>query len=126
MMFESFPSSQKNEPLPTLKATIRLLRCIFTGASEVPEFQRQVSTPNVPKFSQALVSLGEKTDNEELKVISLYLYRLIIKTRRTGSMPGHPIPTRSSLPRTSPSTAQYTFNTYPQVPQRFRTKTHVA
>ena len=61
-------SLQKNDSTPTLKASIRLLRFIFAEASNFPEFQRQVATPNVPKFSQALVSLAEKNDDEELQV----------------------------------------------------------
>lgn len=60
--------SKKNEPAPVLKASIRLIRCIFTGATDTPEFQRQISTPNVPKFSQALISITEKYEDTELKV----------------------------------------------------------
>lgn len=61
---------QKNEGVPVLKACIRLLRLIFTTATGIPEFQRQVSTPNVPKFSAALISLAEKHEDIELKVRS--------------------------------------------------------
>ncbi|KAK7695777.1 hypothetical protein QCA50_000414 [Cerrena zonata] len=67
----ALPLLSKNEPFPTLKAAIRLLRRIFTGATEVPEFQRQVSTPNIPKFSQALITLGEKTQSDELRILCL-------------------------------------------------------
>lgn len=35
---------------------------------DIPEYQRQVCTPNVPKFSTAIVTLGEKTSDLELKV----------------------------------------------------------
>lgn len=65
---------QKNEPTPTLKAAIRLLRFIFSAATEIPEFQRQVATPNVPKFSQALLQLVEKDVDRELTVRSLAIY----------------------------------------------------
>ncbi|KAI0346803.1 hypothetical protein BDW22DRAFT_1386488 [Trametopsis cervina] len=61
----------KNETVPVLKASIRLLRYIFTTATGVPEFQRQVSTPNVPKFSSALMSITEKRDDVELQTLCL-------------------------------------------------------
>ena len=51
-----------------LKAAVRLLRTVFTGATDTPEFQRQISTPNVPKFSAALLTLAEKHEKEEMKV----------------------------------------------------------
>ncbi|KAI0743285.1 rRNA processing/ribosome biogenesis-domain-containing protein [Irpex lacteus] len=61
----------RNESVPVLKACIRLLRYIFTAATGIPEFQRQVSTPNVPKFSSALLTIIEKHDDVELQVLSL-------------------------------------------------------
>ncbi|KAI0750951.1 rRNA processing/ribosome biogenesis-domain-containing protein [Daedaleopsis nitida] len=45
---------------PTTKAAIRLLRHIFSSAMNVPEFQRQLSIPNVPKFANALIAIIEK------------------------------------------------------------------
>jgi hypothetical protein len=60
---------QKNEPPPTLKASMRLLNHIFSAATDVPEFQRQLATPYVPKFSVALISLAENQDDREVKVI---------------------------------------------------------
>jgi hypothetical protein len=35
---------------------------------DVPEFQRQLATPNVPKFSLALMVLAEKPDGQEVGV----------------------------------------------------------
>lgn len=59
---------QKNEPVSTIKAAIRLLRTIFSSGLAIPEFQRQVATPNVPKFTAALLILVDKNADEELKV----------------------------------------------------------
>lgn len=64
----ALPILSRNEPAPTLKASIRLLCQIFTSATDVPEFQRQLATPNVPKFSAALISLADKQHDRELKV----------------------------------------------------------
>jgi len=60
---------KKNEPTPTLKASIRLLRLIFM-TSMGAEFQRQVVVPNLPKFAAAIVGLAEKHHDEELKVVT--------------------------------------------------------
>ncbi|KIP10671.1 hypothetical protein PHLGIDRAFT_125372 [Phlebiopsis gigantea 11061_1 CR5-6] len=65
------PMCSKNEPQPTLKAVIRLLRFVFAEAVNFPEFQRHVATPNVPKFSLALIQLSEKNEDEELQVLIL-------------------------------------------------------
>ncbi|TCD69857.1 hypothetical protein EIP91_005934 [Steccherinum ochraceum] len=65
----TIPLLSKPEPLPVWKAAIRLMRRVFTGAMDVPEYQRQVCTPNVPKFSLALVAVGQKTSDVELKVL---------------------------------------------------------
>jgi len=62
---------KKKEPVPVIKAAVILCRAIFTGATDIPEFQRQVSTPNVPKFTAALISLLEKESDVESKVSSL-------------------------------------------------------
>lgn len=59
---------QKNESAPALKAATRLLRFVFAESTNFPEFQRQVSTPNVPKFSLAISSLAEKNSDEGLQV----------------------------------------------------------
>ncbi|KAI0939408.1 hypothetical protein AcW1_004463 [Taiwanofungus camphoratus] len=67
----ALPLLSKNEPNPTLKMSIRLLRHIFSSATDVAEFQRQLSAPNVPKFSLALITVAEKQDNEELKLLAI-------------------------------------------------------
>lgn len=59
---------KKDEPVPILKAAIRLLRHIFSSALDVAEFQRLLCTPNVPKASAALISIAEKHREQELKV----------------------------------------------------------
>ena len=71
---------KKEEPLPNVKAAIRLLRQIFSSAMEVAEYQRQICLPNVPKFSSALLSLADKHTEEELKVgFLLFCRRLKLK-----------------------------------------------
>ncbi|KAG5648889.1 hypothetical protein DXG03_000238 [Asterophora parasitica] len=62
---------KKNEPAPTLKASIRLLRVILSSGVGISEYQRQVATPNVPKFTAAIISLAEHQDGEELRVLIL-------------------------------------------------------
>ena len=59
---------KRNEPTPTLKAAARLLRTIFTTALDITEFQRQVSTPNVLKFTTAIIALAENHGDTDLKV----------------------------------------------------------
>jgi rRNA processing/ribosome biogenesis len=61
-------SAKKQEALPTLKAATRLLTHIFSVAVDTPEFQRQIASPNVPKFSLALVAAAEDHPSLELKV----------------------------------------------------------
>ncbi|TFK94656.1 hypothetical protein K466DRAFT_475938 [Polyporus arcularius HHB13444] len=60
-----------NQPAPTTKAAIRLLRLVFSGAMDVPEFQRQLCTPNMPKFANALVALAEKEASPEVYLLTL-------------------------------------------------------
>lgn len=59
---------KRNETPPTWKACIRLLVFIFTSTIGIPEFQRQLATPNVPKLSAALLSLAEKNEDHEIRV----------------------------------------------------------
>ncbi|KAG1906992.1 rRNA processing/ribosome biogenesis-domain-containing protein [Suillus fuscotomentosus] len=61
----------KPEPLPLLKASIRYLRHVLSAATDVPELQRQLATPTVPKFSQALVSIVERAADYELKALAM-------------------------------------------------------
>ncbi|KAI0335615.1 hypothetical protein GY45DRAFT_1316983 [Cubamyces sp. BRFM 1775] len=58
-----------NQPVPTAKAAIRLLRLIFSSAMDVPEFQRQLCVPNVPKFGNALIAIAEKETNTEVNLL---------------------------------------------------------
>ncbi|KAM5534268.1 hypothetical protein V8D89_010878 [Ganoderma adspersum] len=55
-----------NQPPPTTKAAIRLLRLVFSSAMDVPEFQRQLCLPNFPKFVNALIMLVEKETNMDI------------------------------------------------------------
>ncbi|KAI9056538.1 hypothetical protein FKP32DRAFT_1599270 [Trametes sanguinea] len=58
-----------NHPVPTTKAAIRLLRLVFSSATDVPEFQRQLCVPNVPKFGNALIAIVEKETNVEVNLL---------------------------------------------------------
>lgn len=96
-------SVKKNEAAPVLKSSVLLLRTIFSTAIDVPEFQRQVSTPNVPKFTFALMNLAEKHVDLELKVrlLTLGLSRYLHSTI-AGTSLVHINATHSSLPHPSP------------------------
>lgn len=59
---------KKKEPLPILKAAMRLLTYIFSVAIDMPEFQRQIASPNVPKFGLPLIVIVEDHPSRELKV----------------------------------------------------------
>lgn len=59
---------KKQEPVPTLKAAMRLLTHVFSVAIDTPEFQRQVASPNIPKFGLALIVVAEDHPSRELKV----------------------------------------------------------
>ncbi|KAJ3813902.1 rRNA processing/ribosome biogenesis-domain-containing protein [Lentinula aff. lateritia] len=74
----AIPLLFKKEPLPNLIASINLCRMVFRNATDTPEFQRQVSTPNVSKFTTALIVFLEKDSDLELKKVVLKtLARLI-------------------------------------------------
>lgn len=60
--------AKRQVPLPTLKTATRLLTHIFSVARDTPEFQRQIASPNVPKFSLALITIAEDHSSRELKV----------------------------------------------------------
>lgn len=60
------------------KASIRLLAFIFISTTSLTEFQRNVVTPNIPKFSYALLSLMEKQPDEELKVLCLDVLATVV------------------------------------------------
>lgn len=60
---------------------MRLLNHIFSTATDVPEFQRQLVIPNVPKFSLVLIALADKHGDRDVKVrseIADYFYLLMI------------------------------------------------
>ncbi|CCM05557.1 uncharacterized protein FIBRA_07784 [Fibroporia radiculosa] len=67
----ALPILSKDEPPPTLKASVRLLRRIFSTTVNIAEFQRQLCLPNVPKFSSALIELVQKKPEEDLKLLAL-------------------------------------------------------
>ncbi|KAF7288291.1 RIX1 domain-containing protein [Mycena chlorophos] len=74
----ALPLLAKKEPSPVHSAAVRLLRVIFSAATEMNEFQRQVATPNVLKFTTALMPLAESHPDVDLKVLILStLTRLI-------------------------------------------------
>ncbi|KAI0774417.1 rRNA processing/ribosome biogenesis-domain-containing protein [Fomes fomentarius] len=60
-----------NQLAPTAKSAIRLLRLVFSSASDVPEFQRQLCIPNVPKFVHALIALVEKEGSPDLYPLAI-------------------------------------------------------
>ncbi|KAH9939977.1 rRNA processing/ribosome biogenesis-domain-containing protein [Amylocystis lapponica] len=86
----ALPLLSKNEPLPTVKAAVRLLRHVFSTATNVPEFQRQVCTPNVPKFSLALIAMAEKQTDVELKLLVLSTLAYLIPLYPTLHRSLHP------------------------------------
>ncbi|KIY67371.1 hypothetical protein CYLTODRAFT_444097 [Cylindrobasidium torrendii FP15055 ss-10] len=51
------PNLSRKETPQVLSASLNLCRIIFSNATDVPEFQRQVCTPNVPKFTAAIMAL---------------------------------------------------------------------
>ncbi|EAU84647.2 hypothetical protein CC1G_00166 [Coprinopsis cinerea okayama7 len=65
------PMLSRNEGVPTMKAAIRLLVTIFTSTLDIPEFQRQLCTPNVTKFTSALSSLATSASDIDLKALCL-------------------------------------------------------
>ncbi|KAL0949320.1 hypothetical protein HGRIS_009395 [Hohenbuehelia grisea] len=67
----ALPAIAKNDALPTTKAAIRLMQVILTAASDVPEFQRQLATPNATKYSTLLIDLADKSPSLELKILSI-------------------------------------------------------
>ncbi|KDQ29473.1 hypothetical protein PLEOSDRAFT_1076209 [Pleurotus ostreatus PC15] len=60
-------ASDKTECVPVAKAAIRLGVLILMACADIPEFQRQISTPNVAKFTSSLIILAEKSASLELK-----------------------------------------------------------
>ena len=67
---------KSNETPPTWKACIRLLEFLFSSTISIPEFQRQLALPNVPKFSSALLRLAEKSEDRQIRVLIPQLFYL--------------------------------------------------
>ncbi|KAJ7129455.1 rRNA processing/ribosome biogenesis-domain-containing protein [Mycena epipterygia] len=86
----ALPVLSKKESPPIISASVRLLRVIFSAATDVPEFQRQVATPNVSKFTAALIPLAEKHVDIELKTLILSTLTLIIPLYPTLHRTSHP------------------------------------
>ncbi|KAH9482766.1 hypothetical protein JR316_0004866 [Psilocybe cubensis] len=78
------PMLSRNEPLPTLKAAIRLLRVVFTKSSEITEFQRQICLPNVVKFTHAVIAIADNHNDLEVKILCLNTLSCVIKLYPTA------------------------------------------
>ncbi|KAG8993032.1 hypothetical protein FRB94_011089 [Tulasnella sp. JGI-2019a] len=63
------PMLSRTESIPIYKASIHLLFCIFSSATHMPEFQRQVSLPNISKFGSALLALPDKIAEPQLTIL---------------------------------------------------------
>jgi hypothetical protein len=63
--------SQKPEPVPILRASMRYLSLVLCAAGHNLEFQRQVAIPIVPKVSSALLTIAEKHNDRDIKVVPL-------------------------------------------------------
>lgn len=76
-MLYSFPipHPQRPEPVPILKASTRYLSLVLCVAGHNLEFQRQVAIPVVPKVSLALLTIAEKHNDRDIKVILRILIR---------------------------------------------------
>lgn len=85
----ALPILSRNEPLPNLKSAIRLVRLILVAGLGAPEFQRQVVTPNVPKFTTAIIGLAEKYHDEELKLLVLTTLTRLVPLYPTLHRPSH-------------------------------------
>ncbi|KAI9507018.1 rRNA processing/ribosome biogenesis-domain-containing protein [Russula earlei] len=85
----ALPLFSKQEPLPTLKAATRLLTHIFSVAIDNPEFQRQIASPNVPKFSLALIAIVEDHPSRELKLLALDALYVLVPLYPTLFKPLH-------------------------------------
>ena len=61
--------SQKPEPVSILRASMRYLSLVLCAAERNLEFQRQVVIPIVPKVSLALLTIAEKHNDRDIKVV---------------------------------------------------------
>ncbi|TDL29691.1 hypothetical protein BD410DRAFT_758724 [Rickenella mellea] len=65
----ALPMLSRVERLAVWTAAIKLLAFIFVSTLGVPEFQRQLAIPNIPKFSLAIVTLVQKNNDQDLKIL---------------------------------------------------------
>ncbi|KAJ7498714.1 rRNA processing/ribosome biogenesis-domain-containing protein [Mycena latifolia] len=93
----ALPVLSKKEATPILSASVRLLRVVFSAAADVPEFQRQVATPNVTKFTAALIQLAEKHVDVDFKTLILSTLTLLIPLYPTLHKTSHPALSRLCL-----------------------------
>ena len=96
-----------------------LLRLVFSHAMDVPEFQRQLCTPNVPKFANALISLAEKEMKTEVYV-SVRVQHSDMRGLKPviGPCGRHTHSYCRFVPLTVPSTARFFVNSRPSSPER--------
>ncbi|KAH0839963.1 rRNA processing/ribosome biogenesis-domain-containing protein [Lanmaoa asiatica] len=66
-----FSSLSKPEPVPILRAATRYLSLVLCAAGHNLEFQRQVAIPIVPKVSSALLTIAEKHNDRDIKILSI-------------------------------------------------------
>jgi hypothetical protein len=53
---------QRPEPTAVQEEAIKTLLMLFAKAADKPEVQREVTTPNLPKFNHALLNLSGNKD----------------------------------------------------------------
>ena len=86
---------------------------------DVPEFQRQLCTPNVPKFANALISLAEKETNTEVYVSVRVQHGNMRGLKPViGPCGRHTHSYCRFVPLTVPSTARFFVNSRTSSPER--------
>ncbi|KAG8901834.1 hypothetical protein FRC00_004232 [Tulasnella sp. 408] len=82
------PMLSKVEVEPVYSMSIRLLFRIFSSATHMTEFQRQVSIPNVSRYALAMIALAEKEVSISLQATILETLHALISiypsVQRTG------------------------------------------
>lgn len=122
-IFMSVPQ-KKAEPVPNLKAALRLLCHIFSTATDIPEFQRQLATPNVPKFSIAVLTLADKHHDRELQVscfpivFPFHCVEFLTMGTLKDIVHQYPHPHHPPLPDLAPRPAHPTLRILPTLTQR--------
>ncbi|KAF8338919.1 uncharacterized protein EI90DRAFT_2429854 [Cantharellus anzutake] len=79
----ALPALSRDEPPPVHIEAMRLLHLIFTSALDMPEFHRQVVTPNLQKFSIALLQLAENLNTPNR--VMVFAFRIL--THMVSSFP---------------------------------------